>query len=68
MTKSRESGENEITDEAKREAIRAGLGVCEVLAKMLKAAKAAHDTNSVRKIVKAQKYLGCRNKRKREDA
>ena len=67
MTKSRESGENEVTDEAKREAVRAGQGVCEILAKMLNAAKAARDADRTRKIVRAQKYLGCRNKRKRKD-
>jgi hypothetical protein len=65
MTKSREHGENEITDEAKREALRTGDDICAVLARMLKRAKAAGDTDRIRKIVQAQKYLGCRNIQKR---
>ena len=35
MTKSREGGENEFTREAKREAARTGMHVCEILAEML---------------------------------
>ena len=66
MTKSQESGENEITDEARREAARTSSDVCAILAAMLRGAKAAHDTQSVKKIEKAQKYLGCRNVRKRK--
>jgi hypothetical protein len=65
MTKSREHGENEITDEAEREAARTGKHVCEVLAAMLRKAKADHDRQRKRKIIKAQKYKGCRNLRKR---
>jgi hypothetical protein len=65
MTKSPESGENEITDEAKREAARTGKSVCDVLAALLAKAKRAGDKARVRKIVRAQKYLGCRNARKR---
>jgi hypothetical protein len=65
MTKSEERGENEITEEAKREAARTGKDVCAVLAAMLKKAKAAGDKARERKIVRAQKYLGCRNVRKR---
>jgi hypothetical protein len=61
VTKAREHGENEITEEAKREAARTGLHVCDVLASMLAKAKAENDT----KRLKAQKYLGCRNIRKR---
>jgi hypothetical protein len=40
MTKSQESGENEITREAKPEASRTGKGVCEILASRLAQAKA----------------------------
>lgn len=65
MTKSQESGENEVTDEAKRESARTGQDVCSILARLLAEAKAAADAERVRKIVKAQKYLGCRNVRKR---
>ena len=65
MTKSQESGENEITTEAKREAARTGLDVCAILAEMLRRARAAGDALREKKIVRAQKYLGCRNIRKR---
>jgi len=44
MTKSRERGENEITEEAKREAARTKKHVCDILAAMLAAAKAAGNT------------------------
>jgi hypothetical protein len=65
MTKSEERGENELTEEAKREAARTGKDVCAILAAMLKKARAAGDKARERKIVRAQKYLGCRNIRKR---
>lgn len=66
MTKSRESGENEITDEAKRREKNEGRDKCSILIEMLKAAKADEDKERIRKIIKAQKYLGCRNMKKRE--
>ena len=65
MTKSPEGGENEITEEAKREAARTGKDVCAILRAMLKKADAAGDKAREKKIIRAQKYLGCRNKRKR---
>jgi hypothetical protein len=65
MTKSPEGGENEFTDEAKREAARTGKDVCAILAAMLKRAKQKGDDAAVKKVQKAQKYLGCRNIRKR---
>jgi hypothetical protein len=65
MTKAEESGGNEITEEAKREAARTKQDVCTILARMLKKAKAAKDKAREKKIVRAQKYLGCRNIRKR---
>jgi hypothetical protein len=65
MTRSRESGENETTDEAQREAARTGKNVCAILAAMLRKAKKARDKIRQKKIEKAQKYLGCRNVRKR---
>jgi hypothetical protein len=67
MTKSPESGANEITEEARREAARTKKDVCAILAAMLRKAKAAGDQARVRKIVRAQKYLGCRNIRKRRN-
>jgi hypothetical protein len=65
MTKSPEAGENDITAEAKREAARTKMDVCTILAAMLRKAKAAGDKAKERKIVRVQKYLGCRNIRKR---
>jgi hypothetical protein len=65
MTKSQEKGANEITDEANREAARTAKEICDILKEMLKKAKAAKDTELERKIKRAEKYLGCRNKRKR---
>jgi hypothetical protein len=67
MTKSRETGQNEVTDEAKREAARKKINVSDVLAEWLKEAISTNDTERIRKIIKAQKYLGCRNIRKRRD-
>lgn len=65
MTKSRESGDNDITAAAKREAARTGSAICAILAAMLRKAKKAKDSDQKRKIERAQKYLGCRNVRKR---
>jgi hypothetical protein len=65
MTKSRESGENEITREAKRETRRTDEELCAILARWLNEAQAVGDLERVRKIRKAQKYSGCRNVRKR---
>ncbi len=65
MTKAREKGENEITEEAKQEAARTGRDVCDVLQRMLAEAKAAQDKERAGRIERAQKFLGCRNRRKR---
>jgi hypothetical protein len=65
MTKSQEKGENEVTDEARREAARTGKDICDILREMLKKAKTAKYMDRVGKIKRAEKYLGCRNKRKR---
>jgi hypothetical protein len=65
MTKSPEHGENQITEEVRREAARTGVHVCVILAGMLGRAKAAGDSERVQKIIRAQKYLGCRNVRRR---
>jgi hypothetical protein len=65
MTKSHERGENGITVEAKRRASREGKDVCSILKEMLAQAKVQGDTERVRKIIRAEKYLGCRNVRKR---
>jgi hypothetical protein len=65
MTKRPEKGENEITDEAKREAVRTNRNVCAILADMLARAKLSGDRKRQQKIKQAQKFLGCRNIRKR---
>ena len=65
MTKSQEKGENEITAQAKREALLTGKDVCDILKEMLRNAKTAKNKDRERKIKRAEKYLGCRNKRKR---
>jgi hypothetical protein len=66
MTRSREKGENEITREVKKRCQRSGEDPCEVLADMLKKAKQAKDQDRIDKIKEAQKFMGCRNARKRE--
>jgi hypothetical protein len=65
MTKSWERGRDAITEAAKREAARSGQNVCDILAEWLARAKAAGDADRAGKIVSAQKYLRCRNVRKR---
>jgi hypothetical protein len=65
MTKSKERGENEISREAKQEAARTNRHVCDVLAAMLAVAKQAGDVTRQRKIIQAQKFLRCRNVRRR---
>jgi hypothetical protein len=65
MTKSHEKGENEITDEARQKALRTGRPICDILREMLRDAKADKDPQREQKIKRAEKYLGCRNKRKR---
>ena len=65
MTKSQEGGENEITREAKSEAARTGEDVCDILARMMDKAREARDKEKMAKIRRAQKYLKCRNQRKR---
>lgn len=67
MTKSREHGQNEVSEEANRRALREGKTVCQILAEMLKESKDAGDKEQERKVIKAQKYAGCRNKRKRRN-
>ena len=67
MTKSWEGGENEFSEEAKRIAQRTKKNVCSILAGMLADAKADGDRDRELRIRQAQKYLGCRNIRKREN-
>ena len=48
MTKSIESGENEFTDAARKEAARTGEDVCALLLRMLRQAKLTKDAARVR--------------------
>lgn len=64
MTKAQERGVNEITDAAKRESQRTGEDVCDILAQWLRDAKLARDHVRIKRIERAQKYLGCRNIRR----
>lgn len=65
MTKSRQNGHSVHTDGARREAMRAGRRVCDILADWLAEAKRNGDTKLAGELRKAMKYAGCRNKRKR---
>jgi hypothetical protein len=65
MTKAWEHGENEIVDQARREAARTGRDIGEILNEMLKSAKLARDTARRIRIERAQKFLKLRNTRKR---
>ena len=65
MTRSREGGENEITREARTEAARTHESVCAILARWLADARASGDVGRIGKIRQAEKYMGCRNIRKR---
>ena len=65
MTKAPEHGDNEITEEVRREAQRTGRDLCEILRERLRDAVRKKDKELRRKIVEAQKFLGCRNQRKR---
>jgi hypothetical protein len=65
MTRSHEKGDNEFTDAAKREALRTGEPVDEILARWLAEATKAKDKERKRKIVQAQKYILDRNQSKR---
>ncbi|HTU17571.1 MAG TPA: hypothetical protein VMG10_05860 [Gemmataceae bacterium] len=66
MTRRREKGENEITREVKKRCRKSRENPCDVLADMLKKAKQANDQALIDKIKEAQKFMGCRNARKRE--
>jgi hypothetical protein len=65
MTRNRERGENEYTRRAKAEAQREKTDACTVLARYLQEARDRNDTAAIEKIRRAEKYLGCRNVRRR---
>ena len=54
MTKSREGGSNEVTEDARREAARTRTPICDVLAAKLAAAKLANDTELIRRLSSAE--------------
>lgn len=56
---------NEILDQAKAEAQRTGQDVCDILEEWLRQANSDQDTARRMKIVQAQKFAGCRNRKKR---
>jgi hypothetical protein len=68
QSRSREKGENYISREAKIAAQAAGTTPCLILKLWLTQAKQAGNGQRVRDIVKAQKFLGCRNIEKRSEA
>ena len=61
----KQKGENEYTRAAKTEAQSSGKDPCDLLDDWLASAKASGDTAAVLKLQEAQKFMGCRNKRKR---
>lgn len=58
---------NEILDQARQEAQRSGREVCDILDDWLRQANLEQDTARRMKIVQAQKFAGCRNRKKREE-
>ena len=65
MTKSRHGGHSVHTDAAKREAMRTGRSVCDILQDWHDQAKRDGDTALVEALREALKFAGCRNRRKR---
>jgi hypothetical protein len=65
VTKSRESGQDHVTDDVRREAQRTGDDPCAILRRRLQEAKKKRDVAAIRQLQRAEKYFGCRNKRKR---
>lgn len=65
MTKSWEKGENPIVVYAKKEAVRTGREIGDILEELLAAAKRARDTAQRVEIQRAQKFLKLRNKERR---
>jgi hypothetical protein len=65
FSKSIQKGENYVSLDAKAEAQRSGKDSCDILLEWLAEAKQLENTQKVRDIQKAQKFLGCRNIQKR---
>ena len=65
MTRSWEKGDSPIIEHAKKEAMRTGRAIEEILLEMLATAKQAKDTKQRLEIQRAQKFFKIRNPRKR---
>jgi hypothetical protein len=65
MTKSRESGHDDLTDEIRREARRTGEDPCVILKRRRQQAERERNRKEKQRIRRAEKYFGCRNRRKR---
>ena len=63
---SRESGHSHITQQVKIEAQTIGRDPCDILSMWLAEAKREKETALVQQIKQAQKFLGCRNRQKRQ--
>jgi len=67
FSKSYQKGENYITVQAKAESQVTGKDPCDILNEWLAKAKSIGDKQTTRDIQLAQKFLGCRNKQKRQN-
>lgn len=67
FSKSYQRDENYVTTQAKTEAQATGGDPCDLLKLWLQEAKLAGDKQKVQDIIQAQKFLGCRNKQKRQN-
>jgi hypothetical protein len=67
MTRSPEKGDSPITDDVRREARRTGKDPCTILKERRRVALSQRpvDKKLIGDLVKAEKYFGCRNLRKR---
>ena len=67
FSKAHQKNENYITLQAKTEAQARGKDPCDILTEWLAEAKRMGERQRIRDIQLAQKFLGCRNKQKRQD-
>jgi hypothetical protein len=65
MTNSRDSGSDDLTDRIRRQAQRTGEQPEAILRRLRQQAKLNRDKKELRRIDRAEKYLGYRNRRKR---
>lgn len=69
MTRAPEKGDSSLTDDVRREAPRTGKDPCTIPEERLTAARSRRplDKKLIRDLIKAEKYFGCRNRRKRQE-